>query len=122
MKIMRGEAGGIIFRGDEDHTRFYLFRIDRHGNYNLYLFVDEQGAHAQTLKRGSAPIFHSGLEKSNLIAVIAQRSSLYLFVNKQFVISAKNSILTHGQIGVVAYAYEKPASVVYSNAQVWNLL
>lgn len=73
------------------------------------------------LKRDFIPAFNRGLGQSNQLAVIADKSDLHLYLNGQFVTSANDNTLTHGQIGVTASTNEKPTRVTYSNAQVWEL-
>ncbi len=76
---------------------------------------------AKTLTSNSSSAIKTGLNQSNLIAVVANGSTLDLFVNGQKIDSVLDSTYSHGQIGVVADATNNQTEVVYSNAKVWKL-
>ena len=119
MIIDKGSQGGIIFRADSSKNQYYLFRIGSDGSYALDLYNGtNQGT---TLSNGLSSNITTGLGQSNQVAVIANKNTLYLFVNQQFITSVKDSTLSSGQIGVVALDYSTPTEVEFSNAQVWQL-
>jgi len=122
MTIEQGEFGGIVFRSEDsidDH--FYLFRIHTDGSYWLYRFIDRNIDHAILLQHSSTQAFHTGSGKSNLIAVVAQGSSLTLYVNRQQVCELQDAGYTHGQIGVLAGSLQQaPSQALYEQAKVWT--
>jgi len=119
MIIDKGSQGGIIFRADSAKTQYYLFRIGTDGSYALDLYSGTN--QTTTLKNGVSLTIATGAGQSNQVAVIANKNSLYLFINQQFITSVKDSTLSSGQIGVVALDYGTPTEVEFSNAQVWQL-
>ncbi|MBV9232149.1 MAG: hypothetical protein JOZ18_22760 [Chloroflexi bacterium] len=60
--------------------------------------------------------------QTNLIAVVAQGSTITLYVNRQQIASVTDSSYSHGNIAVVAKSTDgNAAEVAYSNARVWSL-
>jgi len=81
MTLVTGNYGGIVFRADRATTHFYYFRISPDGNYFLTSYVDKDPAHARVLASGPSSSINTGLGQTNIIAVVAQGSSLDLYVN-----------------------------------------
>ena len=119
MIIDKGSQGGIIFRANSSKTQYYLFRIGTDGSYALDLYSGTN--QATTLNNGLSLTIATGVGQSNQVAVIANKNTLYLFINQRFITSIKDSTLSSGQIGVVALDYSIPTEVEFSNAQVWQL-
>ena len=111
MTIVKGDAGGIIFRWNSD-TQHYMFLINRDGSYELRVdYVIIQG--------GSSSAIKVGLNQSNLIAIAAHGDTLDLFVNKHYIASVNDSTLSEGSIGIIAHAISKPTEVEFRDAMVW---
>ncbi|MDQ2715247.1 MAG: hypothetical protein M3Z08_10100 [Chloroflexota bacterium] len=121
MTITRGDTGGVVFRADGAKVKFYYLSISQDGIYRLYLYVDRTSTHAQTLLTGAITAIHTGLNQANLVTVIARNSSLYFYINKQYVNSISDSTYTSGQIGFAAEARTQSTEVAFSQAQVWTL-
>jgi hypothetical protein len=119
MTILKGDAGGLFFRGDADNSKFYYFRIDPTGYFRLIIFTGHTSA--DTLAEGTISAFHTGLGQSNLIAVVAQKDHLALYVNHQLIKAVTDSTLSQGQIGLVASDYSHPTEVAFADAKVWKL-
>lgn len=119
MTIMKGECGGIVFRNDAATSKDYIFSVCQDGSYKLFLYMDN--THSNTLTSNSSSAIHTGLNHSNVIAVVANGSTLDLYVNNQKIYSRSDSTYSHGQIGFIADASNNPTEVVYSNAKVWTL-
>ncbi len=66
---------------------------------------------------------NAGLNQSNLVAVVAQGSTLNLYINQQKIDSISDTTYSHGEIAVVADGFPSnhPTEVMYSNARVWKL-
>jgi hypothetical protein len=118
MTITSGNEGGIIFRADKDTGQYYLFRIDISGAYALDLYNKTSYA---MLSSGISPAIEPGLNQSNDLTVIANKSTLDLFVNQNFVASITNKTLSSGQIGVAALNSGLPGTVDFSDAEVWKI-
>ncbi len=120
MTIVQGDEGGIVFRANSSSSMFYLFRISQNGAYDLYVYVDAQGSHAQHLLSGSSSIINTG-NQTNTITIIAQRGNLYFYVNQQYLDGTTDSRYTSGQIGLFAESDTKSTDVAFNNLQVWKL-
>jgi hypothetical protein len=121
MTITQGDEGGILFRADTANSKFFLFRINQSGAYNLYLYVDNQGTHAKSLLSSTASPFKKGLNQPNTVTVVARGGSIYFYINGQYVDGVSNSTLSSGKIGVFGESNTNPTDVAFSNAQVWQL-
>jgi serine/threonine protein kinase len=119
LTILQGDCGGIVFRGNDTNDTGYLFVICQNGTYALYLNMDN--TLSALLASSSSSVINTGLGQSNVIAVVANGSTLDLYVNKQKVNSISDSIYNHGQIGVDAYPLSNLTEVAFSNARVWTL-
>ena len=119
MTIIKGDAGGLFFRGDADKAKLYYFRIDYTGQFMFIVFTGHTSA--GSLAEGTISAFHTGLGQSNLIAVVAQHDRLALYVNHQLIKAVTNSTLSQGQIGLVASDNAHPTEVAFTNAKVWKL-
>ena len=121
MTIVKGEYGGIVFRTDSSQSKYYSFFIDRSGTYTLITSVDNTGTQDRVLHTGTSPFIRTGLNQINLLAVIARGSTIYLYINQQYLTSASDSTYRAGQIGVFGGNYtQAPADVVFSHIQVWK--
>jgi eukaryotic-like serine/threonine-protein kinase len=116
MRIIQGDCGGVIFRFQTPNNgTFYHFDVCQDGRYALY------NSYTITLiQPHSSSAIHTGLNQSNLIAVVANGSTLDLYVNSQKIDSVSDSAHSQGQIGVAATVVNNPTEVVFSNAKVWT--
>lgn len=119
LSITQGNQGGILFRADGANGTFYLFRIGTDGSYALDLYNGKQ--HSKTLASGFSDAISTGINQANQMAVYAKGSTLYLFINGQYVTGLSDSTLSSGEIGVVALDYSVPSLVTFSDAQVWKV-
>ena len=122
MTIVKGEFGGMVFRADGSQTKYYTFFTDRYGNYTLITSVDNTGSHDYVLRKGTSTFIRTGLNQPNLLTIIARGSSIYLYINQQYITSASDTTYRAGQIGVFGgNNSQAPADVVFSHAQVWKM-
>jgi serine/threonine protein kinase len=122
MKIIKGDAGGVIFRAYTSNNDFYLFVVGQDNTYQLYLCA--ANGCKNNIRSSVSPAIQPGLNQTNLIAVIAQGSTIGLYVNHQLLDNVDDNTYSSGQIGVIAYPWGgngDPTEVVYSNAKVWTL-
>ncbi len=125
MTIIKGDFGGIAFRYDHDggHNAHYSFHVGQDGTYSL--FLAQNTTVSQTLFHNTlSAAIHKGLGQTNVIAMVAQGSMITLYINNVLVAHLTDSTLTHGQVGLVAAAYQtngQPTEVAYSNAKLWTL-
>jgi serine/threonine protein kinase len=125
MKITRGDVGGMIFRADSVNKTYYSFFVDQNGYYGLFACNDKKGGCGKSLVSGKfSPAINQGLNKINLVAVVAMGTTITLYVNHQQLISVNDSTYNLGQIGLVASPgpnTSNPTEVVYSDVKVWSL-
>ncbi len=119
-----GAAGGLIFRADENHSKFYRLSIDTNGNYFVLVVVDTTGTNgnARVLKQGTASSFTTGLGQTNTLGIVARGDQYSFYVNQQLVTSFTDSTYTHGQIGFDADYGTSATEDVFTNVKVWQLL
>jgi len=116
MRIIQGDCGGVIFRfQDINNGTFYYFEVCQNGTYT---FLE---SYSNTLiDNSSSAVIHTGLNQSNLIAVVANGSTLDLYVNNQKINSVSDSTHSQGKVGLVASYQTGPTEVVFSDAKVWT--
>jgi hypothetical protein len=117
--IHEGDEGGIAFRANDANSQFYFFRIGRDGFYSLYVSKDEK--HNLSIAYDSSTAISTALNQPNLLTVIAQGNTFYLYINKQYVGNVSDNSYSSGEIGVFAGDNNNPTDVSFSNAQVWSL-
>jgi hypothetical protein len=119
MKIIKGDAGGVIFRADTTSNKFYVFDVGQDGTYEIFSCTANSCDH--TLTSGTSTVIKQGLNQTNLIAVIAQGSIIGLYVNHQLIDHVDDRTYSSGQIGVIALPYRSgnPTEVSYNYAKVW---
>ena len=121
MTITQGDEGGIIFRADPVHSKFYLFRISQSGSYDLFVYLDNQGGHAKHLLSNSSSIIKTGQNQTNTITVVARGSNIYFFINSQYLDRVSNNTFASGKIGVFGESNTNSTDAAFSNAEVWQL-
>lgn len=119
MTILKGDRGGMFFRQVGQvgiQGPYYYFSIKIDGSYEFDSF---NGKTLNVLQRGTSPAVKTGLNQPNLLAVVAQGSSMDMFVNGQSIVHINDSTSSSGLIGVAADASDQPAEVAFNNAKVW---
>lgn len=119
LKIVAGDCGAIIFRANLAIYHYYYFRICQNGTYQLLLYTNN-GLPTKTFASGFSPVINSGLDQSNVIAVVANNNFIAVYVNHQFVSGVTDGSYSEGQIGVVADNDHNPTVVLFSNVKVWT--
>lgn len=123
--ITQGDTGGLIFRFDILDRKAYLFAISP--SQGFYLLVSGQGnslsqGNARILAGATSSAINTGLNQPNLLTVIARGSTIYLYVNQQYITSVSDSISSAGVIGVFGENSQNGSvDVTFSNIQVWKL-
>ena len=117
MTIISGDCGALFFRADTANSKFYYFRVCHDGTYAFTIYMDK--THTQTVRNASSSVIMTGLNRPNLIAVVASGNNMDLYVNRQKIDSANDNAFSQGQIGLGAESYNNSTEVVYSNVKVW---
>ena len=122
MTILQGDCGAILFRADTapQVNQFYFYVVCQDGSYQLYRY-DKPGSPTASLARGTSSAIHTGLNQSNLVAVMAQAGNIALFVNNLYIRSVTDATYPGGQIGVGSGANSNQTDVVFSDAEVWTV-
>jgi lipid-binding SYLF domain-containing protein len=119
MQIIQGTCGGIVLRDTMSKAYAYSFKVCQNGSYQ---FIRHNGGGslgpAPVLVSGSSTAITTGLNQSNVIAVVANGSTFDLYVNYHKIASGNDSSYSQGQFGVCADANTE---VAYTNARVWTL-
>jgi hypothetical protein len=120
MTIVKGDGGDIIFRDDAMGHGYYFF-IGQDGKYEFGTYnCSGNNCPVSALRSSSSTAINTGLNQSNLVAVVASGSTIDLYVNSQKIDSVIDSSYSQGQIGVAASDVNSPTEVVFSNAKVWT--
>lgn len=123
MQLAKGDSGGIVFRSQNTSSsnKLYAFYVGVDGSYTLNR---QNGSSFPVLANGNSGAIKQGLNQTNVVAVVAQGSSIILYVNREKVTSVTDDTFTHGQIGFIAGSFgnsNHPTEAVFSNAKVWTL-
>ena len=119
--IQKGRQGsaGLIFRVSNSDTAYYFFHISTDGSYALDLYTGtDQG---QTLIQGTSRAIVLGLGQDNLLTVIANSTSLYLYANGQYLAMVSDSKLSAGKLGLGVISKNGPIDAEFHDAQVWKI-
>ena len=119
MNIIKGDIGGITFRGDDANNKFYAFIFDQTGSYALLAY--SRGTDPRSLQTGSTASFHNGYGQANQIGVTPRGDTIQLFVNGQPLTSVHDTAYNHGQIGMIVYDSGKATDIAFTDAKVWGL-
>ncbi len=112
--IEQGNSAGIIFRADTSSSYFYYFHIGVDQSYALD--IAKVDGYSSNLTSGSNTTIN-GQGQSNTIAVVANGSTIGLYVNGQQIDSVTDSTYSQGYVGVAA---SNSTEAVFSNAVVWT--
>lgn len=119
MVINKGDWGGLTFRSDNAENNFYYVEVHSDGSYSFKVY--KNNSFFKTLISGTSSAFKTGLGQSNSIAVVAQGSNFYLYINGQYAVSANDTNFASGEIGVAGGDDTHPADVSFSNLKVWKV-
>jgi hypothetical protein len=124
MTTLSGDSGGLIFGALGTNASKYRFFIGTGTYYDLFVSVNNKKLIADT-----TGAIHTGFNQPNELTVIVLSSTIYLYINGQFV--GKTNTLGNGpisgQIGVFtnksinSHANSTPADAFFSNVKVWKL-
>lgn len=118
MTIVQGNAGGLVFSANG--SGMYRFVVDQNGTYNL-IAADANNHIERLISAQTSSAIKTGLNQPNTLTVLRNGDQIYLYINGQYVNETTDSTYSSGQIGFLAWDYEQPTDVVYTNAKVWKL-
>jgi hypothetical protein len=73
------------------------------------------------LSSGTNGAIKRGLNQSNLIAAVANGTTISVYVNNEFIASVHDTTYTNGQRGIYGEGDNGPADIIASNTRVWRL-
>lgn len=125
IQFISGNAGGLVFRvastADGSSKGFYLFQVTPAGSYTLDLDKDVAAAKFSVLATGITQAMNLPGRQTNTLTLIAKGTVFDLYINQQFVVQVQDATLTTGIVGVLADDHTGPATMLYTNAKVWDL-
>lgn len=117
MQNFIGNAGGLVFRGDEDQQNYYLFLVFYDGSFGFYSY--STSSHTKKIIIGNVDNF--SITKPIRLGVTAQGNSFKFFADGQPIGQATDSTYSHGQVGVAVDNDALITEANFSNAKVWQL-
>lgn len=121
MIILKGDSGGIQIRTDRQTDTGYEVLINPNGQFSVSR-VDQNNQHVLVDWQSNVAI-NQDLGKTNLIAAVANGSTITFYVNHEQVASVTDSTYSHGLLALVANSYGtggQLTEVAFSNAKVWT--
>jgi len=112
MTITSGDGGGLVFR--DSNQQMYRFRVGADGSYDL---VNQN----LLLATGSSKAIKTGLNQMNDLMVIAKDQQIYIYVNRQILMSVDDTASSSGMLGLFAVSLTHSTLVTFANVQVWRL-
>jgi hypothetical protein len=121
MRILSGDAGGLVFRVAPDEKSLYMFQVTAAGEYALLFDRDADAGTFSSLASGTTGAMNGLAGQGNTLMLIAQGNTFDVFINQQFVAEGQDATLSGGKMGVMAADDSSPTQVVYSDALIWQL-
>lgn len=121
MKIVQGQAGGVIFRANGTASTYYIFEITADGRFFVLRSDSLQVATVQ-ISAGSRSAIHRGPDSSNTIAVKASGNLLIFYVNATAIAQVTDGHYSTGNIGVIVGQPNDQGvtEAAYTYARVWT--
>ncbi len=117
---LKGDCGGISFRGNDAGGSWYDFYVCSEHYYLVTEYVNHWGS--SHFIRTTSPAINSNYGQTNLLAVVAMGTRMTFYANGQQLTSISDASLTHGQIGCLAWGNRGDmTTVLCRNAEVWTL-
>jgi eukaryotic-like serine/threonine-protein kinase len=118
MRLVKGGAGGLVFRSNHSGSSFYTFQAENADGENFNFSVYKNNEVQAIIDTSN--IYN--LQNFNTYTVIAYENNFYFYINKTFLVVSQDNTLTTGAIGVYARNLGAGAtSVEFRDAKVWKL-
>jgi len=120
--LTQGDTVGLLFRANPTSKKSYVIELTSQGTY--LLGTGQSGTSTfKILAEGISSTINGGSGQANLLTIIALGSILYLYVNKQFIISTSDPSSSSGLVGVASGGTLTNIAVdaTFSHFQVWKL-
>ncbi|MEO8971747.1 MAG: FHA domain-containing protein [Ktedonobacteraceae bacterium] len=118
--IAAGDCGGVAFRSDSQNQNLYLYEVCQNGTFSLATYSGTSGQYL--IDHQSNAAIKRGTGQTNLIAVVANGSTINLYANNVLLGSQNDTKFSFGQIGLYADDYTSATTdVQFNNARVWKI-
>ncbi|TMC21016.1 MAG: hypothetical protein E6J34_10810 [Chloroflexi bacterium] len=122
-------GGGIVFRGNRNTQRYYVFAIYGNGLFAFSACIYSSCTHIKgsPAEQPVLPSFNKVLGQLNTIAVVAKGNTFSIYVNHQRAIGpVQDATAAQGMIGVFAEggnhsAANQATTIAFNNAKVWKM-
>lgn len=71
------------------------------------------------LASGFSSVINKGLHQTNRLTIVAQKHSIYLYINGQFITEVNDSGSGYGALGVMAVDETKVTNVRFDNLEIF---
>lgn len=116
--ILKGTEAGIVFRQTPGY-RYYHFYIRRDGTFGLFWCMK---GHQTLLADGLSSAINIELNQPNVLAVVANGTTIDLYVNQQHLTRVVDGTYHAGRIGTATSADpHNPSEVAFRNLMLWTL-
>lgn len=120
MTIVSGDCGGVVFRSDNQNQNLYLYEVCQNGTFSLITYNGTSGQYL--IDHQSNAAINKATGQTNLIAVVANGSTIDLYANNVLLGSQNDTKFSSGQIGLYADNYTSSnTDIQFNNARVWKL-
>jgi len=119
--VVSGHTGGLIIRSDASGNGYY-FGIGIDGTYILEAIAMDSNTGIPGFSRlasGTSAAIKTGNHQPNLLTIVAQGDNIYIYVNKQYIDSARDGRYSSGRVGIYSDGDIGDSEVVVRNAQAW---
>jgi hypothetical protein len=125
--MIKGDEAGFMFRSVYNlaNSPGYDFTITSSGQCGLFLAnlreLTNLGASQSLLNLRPCAAIRTGQNQMNLLTVIARKSDIYLYINKQYIAQVVDTSAASGHLLVSGVNKQGPVDVAFSDLQIWNL-
>jgi len=113
MTIVSGDGGGFIFRYDWRSNTYYRLRVSPDGSFDLVNRTDMLAASS------FSPAIRQGFNRTNHLTIIAQKHTIYLYINNQFITQLDDNASNYGTVGMMAVNLGDSTDVQFDKVQVF---
>jgi hypothetical protein len=122
--LLQGNVGGFFFRENKLYKRSnaYLLDFDGKGNYQLWNYSTSRAA--KLIDYGFSSYLSTGYNKTNIIALVVQGSSITLHVNGHMIKRFIDGTYSSGGLSLISSEYAPHTGVseaAYSDLRLWQL-
>jgi hypothetical protein len=121
MTIIHGDVGGLIFRWNttQNDASKPSYRFHLHSDADSTFGTFDLASQNNRLTFGWDSAIKQGYNQTNRLTIIAQKHTIYLYINSQFITQVDDSISSYGKVAAMALDNSNPTDVRFDNIQVF---